>query len=112
MKLIIGGAYQGKTEYACENYAGMGTITGFHLIVLGMLKNGADPVEEVKVSLPEYADKVIICDDISCGVVPVDPLMRKWREELGRVLAILSKESDEVVRLFCGIPTILKSRVK
>ncbi|MCL2704243.1 MAG: bifunctional adenosylcobinamide kinase/adenosylcobinamide-phosphate guanylyltransferase [Defluviitaleaceae bacterium] len=108
MILVFGGAYQGKTEYACERYAGMEIITEFHLKVLEMVKNGIDAVENIKISLPEYADKVIICDDISCGVVPVDAAARKWREELGRVLAILSKESDEVVRMFCGIPTRLK----
>jgi len=108
VKLIIGGAYQGKTEYAREQYVGMDIVTEFHLKVLDMVKDGVDAVEKVKSSLPEYADKIIVCDDISCGVVPVDAVMRKWREELGRVLAILSRESDEVVRLFCGIPTRLK----
>jgi adenosyl cobinamide kinase/adenosyl cobinamide phosphate guanylyltransferase len=108
MKLVIGGAHQGKREYALEHYVGMEIMADFHLMVLEMIKNGVDPVLAVKSSLPDYANKVIICDDISCGVVPTDPIMRKWREDLGRVLAILSRESDEVVRLFCGIPTRLK----
>jgi adenosyl cobinamide kinase/adenosyl cobinamide phosphate guanylyltransferase len=108
MKLIIGGAYQGKTQYARERYPEIEVITEFHLMILDMVKSGVDAVEKVKAALPEYADKVIICDDISCGVVPIDATARKWREDLGRVLAILSKESDEVVRLFCGIPTRLK----
>lgn len=104
MKLVIGGAYQGKTEYARKHYAGMEIATNFHLTILEMVKNGIDTT----LNLSEYANKVIICDDISCGVVPIDPIMRRWREELGRVLAILARESDEVVRLFCGIPTKLK----
>jgi adenosyl cobinamide kinase/adenosyl cobinamide phosphate guanylyltransferase len=108
MKLVIGGAHQGKRAYALEHYVGMEIIDEFHLMVLEMIKNGVDPVLAVKSSLSVYANKVIICDDISCGVVPTDPIMRKWREELGRVLAILSRESDEVARLFCGIPTRLK----
>lgn len=108
MKLIIGGAYQGKRQYALEHYADKSIIPEFHLIVLELLKEDIDPVAYLKEHILEYVDKVIICDDISCGVVPIDPLMRKWREAVGHVLAILAKESNEVVRVFCGIGTRLK----
>jgi adenosyl cobinamide kinase/adenosyl cobinamide phosphate guanylyltransferase len=53
--------------------------------------------------LPDLKNKIIICDDISSGVVPMGSEMRKWREVVGRVLALLSKNADEVVRVFCGI---------
>lgn len=108
MKLIIGGAYQGKGQYALENYADKSTVADFHLVVLELLKNNIDPLAYIKGHLPDYADMVILCDDISCGVVPVDPLTRKWREVLGHTLAFLATESDEVVRVFCGIGTRLK----
>lgn len=108
MILIIGGAYQGKGQYALEHYADRSIVADFHLLVLELLKNAKEPVAYIKEHLPDYSDKVIICDDISCGVVPVDPLMRKWREAVGRTLALLARESDEVVRVFCGIGTKLK----
>lgn len=108
MKLIIGGKYQGKEQYALENYADKSRVVDFHLYVLELLKSDVEPVAYIKEHLSDYSDKVIICDDISCGVVPIDPLMRKWREVLGRILALLAKESDEVVRVFCGIGTKLK----
>jgi adenosylcobinamide kinase/adenosylcobinamide-phosphate guanylyltransferase len=104
MKLVIGGAYQGKTEYAREHFPEMDIVKDFHLLVLETIKIGDNPMELLK----NCADKVIVCDDIFCGVVPVDPLTRKWREELGRVLAAAAKESDEVVRVFCGLGTRLK----
>jgi adenosyl cobinamide kinase/adenosyl cobinamide phosphate guanylyltransferase len=53
-------------------------------------------------------DSVIICNDISCGVVPTDYKLRMWRETVGRTLADLAKMADEAVRLFCGIPTKIK----
>jgi adenosyl cobinamide kinase/adenosyl cobinamide phosphate guanylyltransferase len=52
--------------------------------------------------------KIIICNDISCGVVPIDSEIRLWRESVGRILTILSKHADEVVRLFCGLGTKIK----
>jgi len=108
MKLIIGGAYQGKGLYAAEHYGGMEPVHDFHLLVLEWLKNGVDPMAYMDEHLAEYNDKVVICDDIFCGVVPADPLERRWRESLGPVLARLSKDCDEVVRVFCGLGTRLK----
>ncbi len=108
MKLIIGGAYQGKKEYALENFSGEEILDNYHLVILDMLKNNIDVMKYVKEHLNDYRDKVIICDDISCGIVPIDPLMRKWREAVGHVLGFLAKESDRVVRVFCGIGTRLK----
>ncbi len=108
MKLIIGGAYQGKKQYAKEHFPQLDVVEDFHLIVLEQVKSGIDAVSHFKANISSYADKVIICDDISCGVVPIDFTMRKWREDLGHTLAVVSKESDEVVRVFCGIGTRLK----
>ena len=108
MKLIIGGAYQGKRQYALEHYDGMELVVDFHLKVLGWLKEDIDPVSHLKDNLSDYQGKVIVCDDISCGVVPVDSLLRKWREAVGHTLTFLAKESDEVVRVFCGIGMRLK----
>jgi len=109
MKLVIGGANQGKREYAKERYGeSENFIADFHLTVLDLVKRGVDPVEYISGRMAEYADKVIICDDIFCGIVPEDPLARKWRESLGRALAIIAKESDEVIRVFCGLGMKIK----
>lgn len=108
MKLIIGGAYQGKKQYAREHYGGMEPVCDFHLLVREWLKDGVDPMAYVEEHLSRYTEKVIICDDIFCGIVPVDPFERKWRESLGYLLARLTGECDEVVRVFCGLGTRLK----
>lgn len=82
--------------------------SGFHLLILGQIKAGVDPVVYWRGHLPILQDKTILCDDISCGIVPIDSLGREWREAVGRTLSMLAGESERVVRLFCGIPTILK----
>ena len=109
MKLIIGGAYQGKREYAKKTYGENAKLTeDFHLFALDLIKKGVEPVSYIQENLTEYKDAIIICDDIFCGIVPFDPLERKWREGLGRALAFISSESDEVVRVFAGLGMKLK----
>ncbi|MHC1748434.1 MAG: bifunctional adenosylcobinamide kinase/adenosylcobinamide-phosphate guanylyltransferase [Cellulosilyticaceae bacterium] len=110
MILIIGGAYQGKTEYAVQNYDDSKDkmINEFHLKVLEDIKNNKNTLEALKANIDDYKDKIIICDDISCGVVPLEPEMRAWREMLGRCMAYLSQNADQVIRVFCGIGTRIK----
>lgn len=108
MKLIIGGAYQGKKDYAATHYPQEPVILDFHKVVLDWIRSGENPPQYFAAHLSEYQDKILICDDISCGIVPIEPLMRRWREDLGRVLVQVAKESDEVVRVFCGLGTKIK----
>jgi len=125
MVLIFGGAYQGKLEYAIENYKiredeifycgnnkeidfSKKVIYGIEKLTLNLLKDESDPLEYINKNIDKIKDKIIICTDISCGVVPTDPLLRQWREAVGRCMALLSHKAERVIRVFCGIGTILK----
>ena len=124
MLLIIGGAYQGKLDYALENYPDKSIfhctvetaeidlsadiINALHLLILGQTRTETDTLAYLREILPELKNKIIICDDISCGVVPINPETRQWRETLGRSLVLLSKNSNEVIRVFCGIGSKIK----
>jgi len=126
MILIFGGAYQGKLTYAlerfgltendvfrcCESDAGLPggkkIIYELDRWIMAQIKADADPLRALTLFTCENREAVVICNDISCGVVPADAKQRKWREAVGRALAELSRESDETIRLFCGIPTRLK----
>ena len=55
-----------------------------------------------------FKDKIIICDDISEGIVPLKKEDRLWREVTGKLLQEISKEANEVYRVFCGIPMEIK----
>jgi hypothetical protein len=126
MILIFGGAYQGKLAYSLERFglaesdvfmcsdddAGMPgnrkIIYELDKWILALLKNEIDVEQAMRLFIDRNKDAIVICNDISGGVVPVDPLLRRWREAAGRSLAALSRESDEVLRLFCAIPTRIK----
>ena len=126
MILIFGGAYQGKLAYALERFRlaesdvykcesdDANTPENRKIIyeidkwILALVKSGIDIEKAMRQFIGGNQDAIVICNDISCGVVPLEPELRKWREEAGRALAMLSRISDEVIRLFCGIPTRLK----
>lgn len=109
MRLIIGGAYQGKTEYAKRTYGEEAEVlNGLHLRIREWMENGREPLEEIKDYVKKHPEAVIICDEIGCGVVPVDFFMREYREKTGRITCYLAKEAQEVIRVMCGIGTIIK----
>ncbi|MBQ9815460.1 MAG: bifunctional adenosylcobinamide kinase/adenosylcobinamide-phosphate guanylyltransferase [Oscillospiraceae bacterium] len=124
MELIIGGAYQGKLEYALKHYGLTGAdvfdcrdfsfeggakpdfskkiLYHFEAYVLACMRAGVSPLEW----LPEEA--IVISDDIFCGVVPIDTEIRAWREECGRTLTAIAARSSSVTRIFCGLPARIK----
>ena len=125
MTLIFGGAYQGKLAYAKQVFGPeskiircheneetldfSGTILwGYHLLVLAQLRKGVDPCAYLEAHWDDLQGKAILCDDISCGVVPVDTETRHWREALGRCMGMLSQKADRVIRVFCGMGMTLK----
>ncbi len=133
MILIIGGAYQGKLDYAKEKFglkdedifdcakANDGNdwpsidlkakvLNHFERYILACTREGIEASSHVEASLEQLKDKIILADDITQGVVPMDKLERAWREETGRSLVILGKEAEKVIRVFCGIPQEIKAR--
>ena len=54
------------------------------------------------------AKEVIICCEVGLGVVPLDREERTWRELVGKTCIRLAAEAEQVVRMTCGIPRILK----
>lgn len=126
MILIFGGAYQGKLDYALKTYGltekdvyhcdletmvinfDKKIITNLERFVLASIKEEVSAKECLEDNLDKLKDKIIICDDISQGVVPMDKTERAWREMNGRVMTYLGQEAEEVIRVFCGIGTKVK----
>lgn len=65
--------------------------------------------EDLESLARELARKeVVIAVEVGGGVVPVDPAERSAREAAGRLACLLARRADQVIRVFCGIPTVLK----
>ncbi len=124
MILIIGGAYQGKKEYAMNNYdiderAVFGSddindiftsamIPDYHLLVKKMMADNIDPIDMTKRLCSENKEVILTMNEIGCGIVPMDKCEREWRENVGRCGCILAEKAEKVIRIICGIPTFLK----
>ena len=52
--------------------------------------------------------EVVIATEVGGGVVPVDPDERAAREAAGRLGCLLAQRAERVVRVFCGLPVVLK----
>lgn len=125
MNFIIGGAYQGKLDYA-KNHFGLterdifncseNEIIDFHARCINNLqkytflcvKKSIDVIEEFEKHRFEWENSILICEDIFCGVVPLGADMRAWREMTGRLCLYLSHEAETVTRIFCGLEHTLK----
>lgn len=124
MILIIGGAYQGKLEYAKQNlnideqdvFLCSGETIDFSKACIYRLEDftyaciqkGMDPIAYFRSHRQAWQNSVLICQDIFCGVVPLEQTNRVWRQSTGRLCRYLSSEAEQVIRIFCGLEHRLK----
>lgn len=124
MILIIGGAYQGKLDFAKEAFCltpeDIFTCTGTEIDFSKRCVNGLeefcyacigqniDPMEYIQSHQVDWRDSILICNDLSSGVVPIDPVQRQWRHTTGRLCQYLAGEASQVSRIFCGLEQRLK----
>ena len=106
MIFITGPLYAGKEEYirqalgwGAEDFAANAVRDVQKLVPCDDLEKLADELT---------GRKVVIATEVGCGVVPADPLERRWREEAGRLSCLLAERADTVIRVCCGIPQLLK----
>lgn len=109
MVLIVGGAYQGKRAYALHmGYGPEQIVTDVAGKVRVWMADGKDPDGELACAADGWKDAAVLLEDIGCGVVPVDTEDRAWREAVGRCGVYLASRAEKVIRVFCGIGTVIR----
>lgn len=126
MVFIIGGAYQGKTQYAMKMYnlksdeildgkkaildeiINAKCIKNFHIFIKRLLELNGSPLETVKKILAENTDIIIIMDEIGSGIIPIEKSERIWREQTGIIGCFIAENSKCVERIACGIGVRIK----
>ena len=124
MRIITGGAFQGKRAFAEKLYPGVEwtdggrcaldeirtcrAVYGFHEFVKRWIKQGKSWEELASLMLEENRDLILICDEIGCGLVPVDAFEREYRESTGRIMNALAEQAERVDRVVCGIGRRIK----
>lgn len=135
MKLVVGGAHQGKTEYAVKqlgidsrhilqageaknleavlealhtNKAAVQCVSEFHLLVRYAVEHALDIHALVEQMLSAHPDIVVLMDEVGCGIIPMEKEERIYREQVGRAGCLLARQACQVIRVVCGIGTVIK----
>ena len=124
MILIIGGAYQGKLDFAKEAFGitdedvfvckdseidfSKKCIYALEEFTLACVREGKDPKAYLQEHREAWENSIFICQDFFCGVVPMEAEARAWRQITGRLAQYLSREAGRVSRIFCGLELRLK----
>lgn len=126
MIMVTGGAYQGKLDFVCRHFGlesadiangstcdfeeafSAKCIKSYHRFIARLIAHGVDCVQFTKRLCAENKDAIIILDEIGCGIIPVEKAERKRREITGKCGCIIAKNSDDVIRVTCGLPVYIK----
>ena len=124
MILIIGGAYQGKLEYAKVRYnlkdndindlskesLDLNKKCIYHMeeLAFKLVDENKNVLDEVNKIMDNLKDKIIIIDEIFSGVVPISKDLRIKREEAAKMACLLSKNVSSVIRIYLGLNQIIK----
>lgn len=119
MIFIFGGAYQGKREFAEKEFnikeGDERLIYGLHEWIRGLVEDDRDTDAALRTLLRDVREKeatgedvVIVMNDVSQGIVPIDPVERAFREANGRAMIKLAAAARSVYRVFCGIGVKIK----
>ena len=101
--LIVGGASQGKTAFAKSIALEQNIVDNLHELVRNAMQSGMDvPKAEA------FEDMTVVCNELGCGIVPMDAFEREWREAVGRLCCDIAKRAERVYRVCCGIPQCIK----
>ncbi len=124
MEMIIGGAYQGKTDYAKKEFPRLnwkegGSLTEEELMQAEGVLNFQEYIRkelQAEKEISELAEKIIqknpkvvlVSQEVGYGVVPIDAFERAYREAVGRICTKLAAYSTKVTRVACGIGMVIK----
>lgn len=126
MRLIIGGSESGKLNRVYElgynkeeifNFNGneipkqinCKVLYKLNTLIDILMKNDIEPKSYINSLIEKSNIEVIVCDEVGCGVVPIERYERDYRENVGRICCNIAKISNIVERVYCGIATVIKS---
>lgn len=113
MILITGGVYQGKKaladQMAKENPGKIEILDNCDKKIRQQLQEGCSPKEVIdRWAQENFENKILIFNDVSMGIVPIEKMERIFRETTGQIGVMLAEKADNVYRVFCGITKKIK----
>lgn len=128
MRVIIGGAHNGKRTYVkmlleeqgkdnVQWFDGELPSPGSENIVLAGIEKwleqcglGEEEAISSVIQSVENRDAILILTDIGRGIVPISAGQRELRDVCGRLYQRLLADADEVTRIWYGIAKTIKKR--
>ena len=107
MVFVTGPLYSGKKDFVKEwMHWDEEALSQNAIWDVQELAAGCDDLEQLAEELSQK--QVVIATEVGGGIVPATAEERAAREAAGRLSCLLAKKADTVIRVFCGIPTVLK----
>ena len=114
MILVIGGYASGKRQYVKSQLGYKDTdisdgVIDEHPVVYNLqdiVSKAPGRADELFCELEEK--QVVVCNEVGCGLVPVSAEERIAREVTGRLCVKLAQKAQRVVRMQCGIASVIK----
>lgn len=103
--LVVGGAYQGKFEFA--QTFGLPILNNLQDMIKEQMNRG-NFVQEEMMKLVEKESCVVVCNEIGCGIIPIKKEDRDYREAVGRVACAIAKKADAVYKVEASIAQKIK----
>lgn len=116
MILIVGGEGSGKRTFAGSlGYRAKdmsdGCLDGRPVVYHVERMVFAHPEDTETLFEALLKKEVAICNEVGSGIIPIERKDRQGREAVGRLCVRLAKKADAVVRMVCGIPTVIKGEL-
>ena len=110
MIFMFGPLWSGKRSIACKILKCKADELSQYAVwdVQERVSENAD-LEKLAIELSRC--QVVIATEVGGGVVPVDAAERTARERAGRLNCLLAERADTVIRVFCGIPMVIKGEL-
>ena len=106
MIFVTGPLYSGKKTYVKTRFGwNDAQLARLAAADVQQLVTGAETPAQLEALAAQLAQKTA---EVGSGVVPIDKAQRAQREAAGRLAILLAQQAQEVVRVFCGIPTRIK----
>ena len=129
MVMVTGGAFQGKRRCLKELYKfsenaiisgadcrtddvfSAAAVTDYHELVKRLIAENIDVSEFTERFCRENTNAAVTINEIGCGIIPLEKSERLYREEVGRAGCIIAAHSETVIRVFCGVPQLIKGDI-
>lgn len=129
MVMVTGGAFQGKrdclkrlygiseseimsgADCRIEDVFTAAAISDYQELVRRLIAENIDVSEFTERFCRENRNAAVIINEIGCGIIPLEKSERIYREEVGRAGCIIASHSETVIRVFCGIPEVIKGEL-